>query len=190
MSYQLRPSQPSQPSQQEDGGHDAYTTYEYGPGYGQQAYAQPQQPDMQPPPLSEATMYYHDGLARTHTWIANQPPVMTPPPTTKTPFSEWTGPTTDSTFDRRTLGGYSATMPPRPPNEDVRVCGVKRNAFFIILAIGLFLVVVAIAVGLGVGLGTRKSSSSVALDSTPADLGCVAFSLSRRQIYCLGLMPF
>ncbi|KAI1769984.1 hypothetical protein F4818DRAFT_280441 [Hypoxylon cercidicola] len=190
MSYQLRPSQPSEPSQQE-GGYDAYlNTYEYGHGYGQQAYAQHQQPDMAyaqpqpqplspslgPPPPTEAVMYYHDGLARTQMWLANQPPVLTPPPTTKTPFSEWTGPT-DSTFDRRTLGGHSATMPPRPRGEDVRVCGIKRNAFFIILAIGLFLLVVAIAVGLGVGLGTRKSSS-VALDSAPADLGAISSTSS------------
>ncbi|XXH05255.1 hypothetical protein Hte_011680 [Hypoxylon texense] len=190
MSYQLRPTQPSQ----QEGGHDAYNTaYEYGPGYGQQqAYAHqppppPQQPDMtrappprpRPRPLSEATMHYHDGLARTQTWVANQPPVMTPPPTTKTPFSEWTGPTADSAFDRRTLGGYSATMPPRPPKEDARVCGVKRNAFFIITAIGFFLLVVAVAVGLGVGLGTRKSSSSsVALDSAPANLGAITSSSS------------
>lgn len=118
-------------------------------------------------------MYYHDGLARTQTWVANQPPVMTPPPTTKTPFSEWTGATDSSTFDRRTLGGYSAGMPPRPPRDDARVCGIKRNAFLGVLAVGLFLLVVAVAVGLGVGLGTRRSSGTVAVDAAAADLGCV-----------------
>lgn len=123
-------------------------------------------------------MYYHDGLARTQTWVANQPPVMTPPPTTKTPFSEWTGATDSSTFDRRTLGGYSAGMPPRPPRDDARVCGIKRNAFLGVLAVGLFLLVVAVAVGLGVGLGTRRSSGTVAVDAAAADLGAISSSLS------------
>ncbi|KAI1768911.1 hypothetical protein GGR53DRAFT_315475 [Hypoxylon sp. FL1150] len=200
MSYQLRPTQPSS---QDESGYDGHNMYEYGYGnsYGQQqqqpAYPQPhQQPEIMhaqprpqpqspshlpmPPPISETTMYYHDGLARTQTWIANQPPVMTPPPTTRTPFSEWTGPT-DSSFDRRTLGGYSATMPPRPPKEDIRVCGIKRAAFYVVLAVGFFLLVAAIAVGLGVGLGTRKSGGSVAGDATAADLGAISSSLSSSS---------
>lgn len=176
MSYQLRPTQPSQ----QGGGYDAYNGYGYG-GYPQQPYAQQQHPDMmhaqsQPPspggpPLTMPPMYNHDGLVRTQTWIANQPPAMSPPPPAKTPFSECTGPT-DSSFDRRTLGGYSATMPPRPPKEDMRVLGIKRNHFFIVLAVGLFILVAAFAIGLGVGLGTRKSSSA-ALDSTSGNSGCV-----------------
>ncbi|KAI1213316.1 uncharacterized protein F4807DRAFT_258771 [Annulohypoxylon truncatum] len=204
MSYQLRPSQQS-PSQQE-AGYDSYintntNTYsqEYGYGYnhGQHAYVQGQpqqqqqqqyQPGMthahsQPPsplPAPLATTFYpQDGIARAHTWIANQPPVMSPPAAAKTPFSEWTGPTgTDSTFDRRTTTLYSPSMPPRPPREDARrVCGVKRNTFFIVLAVGLFLLVVAVAVGLGVGLGTRKSVG-VAADGAAANFGADSSSSS------------
>ncbi|KAI0179911.1 hypothetical protein GGR52DRAFT_218895 [Hypoxylon sp. FL1284] len=170
MSYQL--SSPQQPSQQEGGGYEynGYTTYLYG----QQTYAYPQQLEMahaQQPyvqPSSDATMYYREGLARTQTWVASQPPVMTPPSSTKTPFSEWAGPA-DSSFDRRTLGASSAAMPPRPAADDARVCGVRRNTFFIVVAVAFFLLVVAVAVGLGAGLGTRKSSS-VAVDSNPAAL--------------------
>ncbi|KAI2465331.1 hypothetical protein F4781DRAFT_34946 [Annulohypoxylon bovei var. microspora] len=198
MSYQLRPSQPS-PSQQE-AGYDAYSntnTYTYsqeygyghGHGHGQYVYAQAQppqqyQPDMrhahaQPPsplpaPLATPATYPQDGLARAHTWIANQPAVLSPPAAAKTPFSEWAAPT-DSTFDRRTL--YSPSMPPRPPGEDTRVCGVKRNSFFVVLAVGLFLLVVAVAVGLGVGLGTRNSAG-VAADSAAANVGAGSSSSS------------
>ncbi|KAI1373351.1 hypothetical protein F4677DRAFT_220402 [Hypoxylon crocopeplum] len=188
MSYQLRPTQPPpQQQQQQEGGYDVYNTNGYGYGYshGQQGYSPlQQQPDMMqaqslpPSPMPHPlTTYNHDGLARTHTWVANQPSVMSPPPPTKTPFSEWTGPT-DSTFDRRTLGAYSATMPPRPPKEDARVLGIKRNHFFIILAVGLFLLVVGIAVGLGVGLGTRKNSNTVATDSAAGDSDAVSSSSS------------
>ncbi|KAI1404466.1 hypothetical protein F4819DRAFT_125548 [Hypoxylon fuscum] len=191
MSYQLRPTQPSQ----QGGGYDAYNGYGYG-GYPQQPYAQQQHPDMmhaqsQPPspggpPLTMPPMYNHDGLVRTQTWIANQPPAMSPPPPAKTPFSECTGPT-DSSFDRRTLGGYSATMPPRPPKEDMRVLGIKRNHFFIVLAVGLFILVAAFAIGLGVGLGTRKSSSA-ALDSTSGNSGA-AGSLSSSSISATPTTP-
>ncbi|XDG01427.1 hypothetical protein ABKA04_001042 [Annulohypoxylon sp. FPYF3050] len=119
-------------------------------------HSQPSSPlpsPLAPPPVT-TTLYPQDGIARTHTWIANQPPILSPPAAAKTPFSEWAVPT-DSTFDRHTL--YSPTMPPRPPPEEPRVCGIKRNTFYIVLAISLFLFVVAVAVGLGVGLGTRKN---------------------------------
>ncbi|KAI2602793.1 hypothetical protein GGR54DRAFT_468605 [Hypoxylon sp. NC1633] len=177
MSYQLRSSQPPLPQQQQQE-YDTYNSYGSGYGYSQQGYAQlPQQPDMmhtrsQPPspvPLP-LTIYHSDGLARTQTWVVNQPSVMSPPPSTKTPFSEYTVPT-DSMFDRRTLGAYSATMPPRPPREDARIFGIRRNHFFIILVIGLFLVAVAVAVGLGVGLGTRKSTNVAA---SSGDLGAAS----------------
>ncbi|KAI1443360.1 hypothetical protein F5Y02DRAFT_220794 [Annulohypoxylon stygium] len=132
-------------------------------------HSQPSSPlpsPLAPPPVT-TTLYPQDGIARTHTWIANQPPILSPPAAAKTPFSEWAVPT-DSTFDRHTL--YSPTMPPRPPPEEPRVCGIKRNTFYIVLAISLFLFVVAVAVGLGVGLGTRKSVG-VGGSSAAVDLG-------------------
>ncbi|KAK6953450.1 hypothetical protein Daesc_005754 [Daldinia eschscholtzii] len=179
MSYQLGPAQESQ--QQEV--HDAYSnTYDHnhnGYGYGQQAaYAQQQQQQhhqqqynnmthttpsqvsspANSPQAPSATVYNQDGVNRTQTWVSNHQPLMTPPPVAiKTPLGEWAG-SPDNTFDYRTPRGYSPTMPPRPPKEDQRVWGIRRNTFFIVVAIGLFLLVVAIAAGLGVGLGTRKSS--------------------------------
>ncbi|KAI1144412.1 hypothetical protein F5Y05DRAFT_26428 [Hypoxylon sp. FL0543] len=170
MSYQLRPSQPPTPQER---GYDAYNNaYGQSHGFGynsQQAHTKPLPPEPSPvsPPLYTAApmMYPQDGLARTQTWVSNQPTVMSPPPVAKTPFSEWTA-ATDSTFDRRTLGAYSLGMPPRP-QKDRRICGIKRNTFLVVVAIGLFLLVIAISVGLGVGLGSRKSSG-VSADSAAA----------------------
>ncbi|KAI1805571.1 hypothetical protein F4811DRAFT_208990 [Daldinia bambusicola] len=197
MSYQLGPAQESQ----QQGGYDAYSnTYEnnnnneYGYGHGQQAaYAENQQQQQQQPysmthtpsqvsspttspGATSATVYHHhqDGVSRAQTWVSNQQPLASPPPVAKTPLGEWT----ENTLDYRTPRGYSPTMPPRPRNEDQRVWGIKRNTFFIVVAIGLFLLVVAIAVGLGVGLGTRRTNSvavsaaenSTAISSPPAAL--------------------
>ncbi|KAI1413558.1 hypothetical protein F5Y13DRAFT_188990 [Hypoxylon sp. FL1857] len=185
MSYQLRPSQPTTP---QEGGFNIYNNNAYGQqnhgyGYGQQAYGKPLPPapsPVSPPPNVAAMMYTHEGyphegIVRTQTWVSNQPSVMSPPPVAKTPFSDWTA-ATDSTFDRRTLGAYSVNMPPRPP-KDRRICGIKRTAFLIVMAIGLFLLVVAISVGLGVGLGSRKSTD-VAADSAAANLGADSSSSS------------
>ncbi|KAI2617228.1 hypothetical protein GGS26DRAFT_412199 [Hypomontagnella submonticulosa] len=195
MSYQLRPTQP--PQQQQEGGYDAYNNaYSQGYGYGQQPYAQPQQQpsDMMqhtapslpslptPHPVSQrgSIGYGQDGLARTYTWVANQPPLMSPPPPTKTLFSEWTaaGGTDSTTFDRRTTGMYSPSMPPRPPKRDRRICGVKRNAFFVVLAVGVFLFVVGIAAGLGIGLGARKGGGGDATAAAAVDAGADSSSSS------------
>ncbi|KAF3067409.1 hypothetical protein GL218_08474 [Daldinia childiae] len=174
MSYQLGPQQESQ--QQE--AYDAYNTHSHSNGYeyghGQQAYIQPHQqqynmmhsqsqtssPASSPQAVS-ATVYNQDGTARTQTWVYTQQPIRSPPPVSKTFSGEWTG-SPENTVDYRTPRGYSPTMPARPRKEDQRICGIRRNTFFIVLAIGLFLLVVAIAAGLGVGLGTRKSSSVAA----------------------------
>ncbi|OTB04998.1 hypothetical protein M426DRAFT_320311 [Hypoxylon sp. CI-4A] len=179
MSFQLRPTQ--QPQQER--GYNEYNTYNH--GYYQQAYAQQLPPvdmtrpqsqassSIQPPLPMAATMYHQDGLARTHTWIANQSLAVSPPPPAKPPLSEWTGSGTgtDSTFDRRI---YSPTLPPRPPREDRRICGIKRDHFSIVLAIGVFLMVVGTAVGVGVGLGTRSSGREV----SAANIGAVSSSSS------------
>ncbi|KAI1644051.1 uncharacterized protein F4817DRAFT_319204 [Daldinia loculata] len=177
MSYQLGPQQESQ----QQGAYDVYNTYNHsngGYGYGQQPYTQPphqqqynvihsQSQTSSPassPQAVPATVYHQDGIARTQTWVSNQQPNGSPPPVAKTFSGEWAS-SHDNTFDYRTPRGYSPTMPPRPRKEDQRICGIRRNTFFIVLAIGLFLLVVAIAAGLGVGLGTRKSSS-VAVSAT------------------------
>ncbi|KAL7627208.1 hypothetical protein AAE478_003984 [Parahypoxylon ruwenzoriense] len=174
MSYHLRPT--PQPLQ---GGR--YDGYDYNCGYGhshsqEQGYSQPQQqrgmmhaqPQPPPPPRPTplpplpvaTTMYQNDGFARTHTWVANQPPITSPPPPSKTPFTEWTGPYSDVTFDRRTFGENSGLVLTRAGKDSGRICGSKRTAFFIALAIELFLLVVAIAVGLGVGLARERTTMS------------------------------
>ncbi|OTA88994.1 hypothetical protein M434DRAFT_34616 [Hypoxylon sp. CO27-5] len=180
MSYQLRPSQPPTP---QEGGFDAYNNvygqnHGYGYGHGQQAYSKPLPPapsPVSPPPNTAGMMYPREGIARTQTWVSNQPSLMSPPPQAKTPFSEWTA-ATDSTFDRRTLGAYSASMPPRPQKHE-RICGIKRTPFLVVTAIGLFLLVVAISVGLGVGLGSRKSTD-ISADSAAANVGAGSSSSS------------
>ncbi|KAI5863295.1 hypothetical protein GGS23DRAFT_525627 [Durotheca rogersii] len=172
MSYQLRPTQ----QWSLDGG---YGTYEYGydqecgHGYGPQQgdYNNPLlSPPMVSVPPSAATFshYCNTSLARTQTWVADQPPFPSPPPTAKLPLGEWASPNSDTTFDRHMLGGRSAAIPSRPSSKrDERICGVERTPFFVVLAIGLFLLVVAIAAGLGVGLGTRRHYSGTPL-ATPS----------------------
>ncbi|KAI1469492.1 uncharacterized protein F4812DRAFT_332115 [Daldinia caldariorum] len=198
MSYQLGPAEESQQQGGYDARNNTYEHnnnndgygYGYGYGYGQQtAYTEHQQQQQQQPyhithtpsqvsspttspQAASATVYYHhhhhhhqDGVTRAQTWVSNQQPLASPPPMAKTPLGEWS----ENTLDYRTPRGYSPTMPPRPRKEDQRVWGIKRNTFFIVVAIGLFLLVVAIAAGLGVGLGTRRTSSvavSVAENST------------------------
>ncbi|KAI1500433.1 hypothetical protein F5X99DRAFT_240222 [Biscogniauxia marginata] len=139
MSYQLRPAAPGE--------------------VGFAAYNSQGHPSChpQPPPMN---YYIPEGYTRTHTWVANQPSVMSPPPIAKTPVSEWTS-VADSNFDRRTLGAATfASM--REKDSMMRICGIKRKWFFIVVAVGLFLLVIEIAVGLGAGLASRPTSYSVA----------------------------
>ncbi|GAB1320201.1 hypothetical protein MFIFM68171_10411 [Madurella fahalii] len=90
---------------------------------------------------------------------------------TTRPTTPYTLPTTtpeyseidfSSPFDRRPLVD--------PPGEAdgrkrARICGVRRQLFWVLLAVGVFLVVAAIATGVGVGLGLAGRSDG---DSDPA----------------------
>lgn len=61
--------------------------------------------------------------------------------------------------DHAYLGGrnpYDQTPPGR------RICGLRKNVFWAILAIGIFAIVAAVAIGVGVGIGTRNSNDSAA----------------------------
>ncbi|KAI8962130.1 hypothetical protein F5Y11DRAFT_347819 [Daldinia sp. FL1419] len=169
MSYQLGPSQ--EPQQQ--GGQQTYAEHhhhhhhqqQYNPAHSQSQISSP----ANSPQATRATTYHQDGIARTQTWVSNQQPMASPLPVAKTPFSEWTG-SPEGTWDYRTQRGYSPTMPLRPQKDNPRICGIRRNTFFIVLAIGLFLLVVAIAAGLGVGLATRKNSSFADSVGNPSDI--------------------
>lgn len=90
---------------------------------------------------------------------------MSPPPTAKTPFSEYG---TDSAGDHHTIRSYPFPTGGHPPNKNTgRICGVKRTLFFIVLAIGAFVLVAGVATGLGVGLALAKSSASESAASAP-----------------------
>ncbi|KAK4232031.1 hypothetical protein QBC38DRAFT_143358 [Podospora fimiseda] len=60
-----------------------------------------------------------------------------------------------SPFDQRPL-----VVPPDKGKKRELVCGIKKQLFWIIFAIAVFLLVVAVAAGVGVGVGTRKGSDS------------------------------
>jgi hypothetical protein len=92
---------------------------------------------------------------------------MSPPPTAKTPFTEYS---TDGGGTVRSYPFYAAsTVPPLPPPPQKpidRICGVKKNVFFIVMAVGIFVLVIGIATGLGVGLALGKNPANTA--SAPA----------------------
>ncbi len=51
--------------------------------------------------------------------------------------------------------GHTHSLPPQTAasqRQAARICGVRRNTFYIILAIGSFLLVLGIAAGVGLGL--------------------------------------
>ncbi|KAI0128717.1 hypothetical protein BJ170DRAFT_342844 [Xylariales sp. AK1849] len=114
----------------------------------------------------QPAVYAAEGIARAHNWVASQPEdSLSPPPTAKTPFSEYAS----TVSDHRTIGSHPFPQGPPPRRDQTeRICGVKRNVFFIVLAIGLFVLVVGIATGLGVGLALAKSSASTSTAVTPA----------------------
>lgn len=57
--------------------------------------------------------------------------------------------------------GYEhAPLAAYPPTPETRIAGLKRQTFFIILAIGVFIAVVGIAVGVGVGIALGKNNNS------------------------------
>ncbi|KAH6654228.1 hypothetical protein BKA67DRAFT_535559 [Truncatella angustata] len=128
-------------------------------------------PQWYKPPSGQA----YDGIERAHNWVTDQLPLTaSPPPTAKTPFSEY-----GSTVGGATVGSYpfysaSPAQPestPRKPND--RICGVKTNVFFIVLALGAFVLVAGIATGLAVGLALGKKSANTA--AAPAETRQVGY---------------
>lgn len=65
--------------------------------------------------------------------------------------------------DYMNQGSYDPTLPEKPPVAAARVCGMRKQVFWAVFAIGVFAIVAAIAIGVGVGIATRNNG-----DSTPA----------------------
>ncbi|EOO01353.1 hypothetical protein UCRPA7_3148 [Phaeoacremonium minimum UCRPA7] len=61
-------------------------------------------------------------------------------------------------------GSYDPTLPEKPPVAG-RICGLRKQVFWAVVAIGVFAIVAAIAIGVGVGIATRNNGD----DSTPAN---------------------
>ncbi len=64
----------------------------------------------------------------------------------------------NSPYDQRPLVPPS----PAPVAADRKILGLKRQTFWIILSLGIFVAVVAIAAGVGVGVALKSSSDSPA----------------------------
>lgn len=85
-------------------------------------------------------------------------------PSSTPPFGSVVAPTYDyhhhTPFDQRAALMPPAAPPPPVGPETARILGLKRQTFYIIVAIAVFLTVIAVAVGVGVGVATRNSSGS------------------------------
>ncbi|RYP47377.1 hypothetical protein DL768_006545 [Monosporascus sp. mg162] len=162
MSYQLRPLQPQspQPQQQQQQQESEYGTYDSSNG------SAPSQSYTLYPPQYQWPRGYGNGVGgvdRTQHWLQNSPAAKTPPhpSSAKSPFSSGYGagnPDTD-TFD----SGHPYSLLPRTVSSQhrgPRIWGIKRGAFFVVLAIGCSLMVLGIAVGVGVGETSDASSSA------------------------------
>ncbi|KAK3357605.1 hypothetical protein B0T25DRAFT_164316 [Lasiosphaeria hispida] len=80
-------------------------------------------------------------------------------------------------FDRQVLA--HPPNPIDPSSEERRIMGIKRQTFWILIAVGVFLAVAAIAAGVGVGVATHKSNDAPAPASTTTS---VANTTSTRTL--------
>jgi hypothetical protein len=57
-------------------------------------------------------------------------------------------------------GGYASGGPPAKDGffRQDAICGVKRQTFWIVMAIGIFVMVAAVAIGVGLGVALHKSA--------------------------------
>ncbi|KAI1878371.1 hypothetical protein JX265_000303 [Neoarthrinium moseri] len=153
MAYQQHYQQPQYPQEQYPQGPAAGYAANWNANNNWDSSAPEVVPQWHQPPTGHAA----EGIARANHWVAaQQQSSMSPPPTAKTPFSDYGSATTGS------YPLHPGTVVPPPPKPRDRICGVKKNVFFIVLAIAAFVFVVGIATGLGVGLGSGKNSSNAA----------------------------
>ncbi|RYP24402.1 hypothetical protein DL767_008610 [Monosporascus sp. MG133] len=166
MSYQLRPLQPQSPQQQQQKQESEYGTYDSSNG------SAPSQTYTLYPPQYQWPRGYGNGVGgvdRAQHWLPNSPAAKIPPhlPSAKTPFSNGYGagnPGTDA-FN----SGHPYSLLPQTVSSQhrrPRIWGIKRGAFFVILAIGCSVMVLGIAVGVGVGETSDPSSSSTTTTAT------------------------
>lgn len=162
MSFPLRPYQPNQDSPQEDQQQlqqpgAVYGTYSiHGDPLPQQ---QAEYPQYQGPYQWQAAGYLNNGAAAGQTYYGSPYP---PPP--------------ESPFGNGNAGGYyagGAGVPPsgyshsqatptvasQPRAAARTTCGIKRDYFLILVAIGFFVLVLGISLGVGLGLTSNHSNS-------------------------------
>lgn len=125
-----------------------------------------QQPQVLPQWYQKPSDHATEGAGPANEWIGGQEGInLFPLSSAKTPFSDY-GTEGGSTVRSSPFPSGPRTadeLPPRKPLD--RICGVKRNVFFILVAITTFVLVVGIATGLGVGLALGKNSNN---DIAPA----------------------
>lgn len=168
MSYQLRPIQAQEPQEQQQQQQGSeYGTYNgnsnvYPPSQQQQQY--PQYPIYQWPAAgypSDAAAAAAAAAAGQPIYWAQDPAMMTIPPPVppKSPFSDkYAGSNVGTDVPS---SGYPHSLPARTlpsQNQGPRICGVKRNSFYILVAVACFLLVLGIATGVGVGLAMNHST--------------------------------
>ncbi|RYP63669.1 hypothetical protein DL771_009157 [Monosporascus sp. 5C6A] len=176
MSYQLRPLQPQSPQQQQ-------RESEYGTDHSSNGSAPSRSYTLYPPPYQWPRGYGNGvgGVDRAQYWMQNSPAAKIPPhrPSAESPFSNGYGagnPGTD-TFN----SGHPYSLPPRTVSSQQRgprIWGIKRGAFFIVLAIGCSLMVLGIVTGVGVGLALRDTTPSETSDRSSSSTTTTATSTS------------
>ncbi|RYO75031.1 hypothetical protein DL764_010603 [Monosporascus ibericus] len=165
MSYQLRPLQP-QPPQQQQQEESEYGTYE-----GSNGSARSQSYTLYPPQYQWPRGYGNGvgGVDRAQSWLQNNPATKIAPhlSSAKSPFINGYG--TGNPGADMFNSGHPYSLPPRTVSSQhrrTRIWGVKRGAFFVVLAIGCCLMVLGIAIGVGVGETSDSSSSSTTTTAT------------------------
>ncbi|RYP91571.1 hypothetical protein DL770_002285 [Monosporascus sp. CRB-9-2] len=177
MSYQLRPLQPQSPQQQQQQQQES----EYGTYASSNGSAPSQSYTLYPPQYQWPRGYGNGvgGVDRAQSWLQNSPAakILPQPSSAKSPFSNGYGagnPGTDTSNS-----GHPYSLPPRTmssQHRSPRILGIKRGAFFVVLAIGCFLMVLGIAVGVGVGETSDPSSPTTTTATSTSSVPTPSFT--------------
>ncbi|RYP20831.1 hypothetical protein DL765_002565 [Monosporascus sp. GIB2] len=177
MSYQLRPLQPQSPQQRQQQ-ESEYGTYDSSNG------SAPSHSYTLYPPQYQWPRGYGNGVGgvdRALYWMQNSTAAKIPPHLSpaKSPFSNGYGASNPGTDTLNS--GYPHSLPPRTVSSQhrgPRIWGIKRGAFFVVLAIGCSLMVLGIATGVGVGLLLRNTTPSETSNPSSSSTTTTATSTS------------